>query len=431
MDFKRLTPALVVVFANLIGATIILPILPLFAVDQLGGTAMQAVLLDTAYYGAKFVAAPFLGRWSDRYGRRPILIISQFGTVFSFILFILALPLGQMLDGVGLSLGISGGLIMLYAARLLDGATGGNTIIAQAYVSDITSDEDRAQALGLLAASLGVGFIFGPAVGGFLAARWGMMAPFYGGAAIAATAVLLTIVMLSESLPVEKRASHQDRGRQNLDWGQLFANPLLFRILAIGFIGTLCFAAISPTFALYADRVLFDDIADSTIISRHVGVMFTIMGLTAAVTQGVLIKPLVKRLGERRLVTVGQLALLLASLCIPQTDNPELFIVCLLPFVFGYGLTDPALQTMLTRHAPPGSSGRLLGNYQSALSLAYILGPIWAGMVFERIAPQAVWWGTAVLLLPALLLSLTLGKFSIDVVPLKIDGTSATQRPNR
>jgi DHA1 family tetracycline resistance protein-like MFS transporter len=258
-----------------------------------------------------------------------------------------------------------------------------------------------------------------------------MMAPFYGGAAIAATAVLLTIVMLSESLPVEKRAFHQDRGRQNLDWGQLFANPLLFRILAIGFIGTLCFAAISPTFALYADRVLFADIADRTVISRHVGVMFTIMGLTAAVTQGVLIKPLVKRLGERRLVTVGHLALLLASLCIPQTDNPQLFTVCLLPFVFGYGLTDPALQTMLTRHAPPGSSGRLLGNYQSALSLAYILGPIWAGLVFERIAPQAVWWGTAVLLLPALLLSLTLGKFSIDVVPLKIDGTSATQRPNR
>ena len=279
MDFKRLTPALVIVFANLIGATIILPILPLFAVDQLGGTAFQAVLLDTAYYGAKFVAAPFLGRWSDRYGRRPILILSQSGTVFSFILFILALPLGRLLDGAGLSLGLSGGLIMLYVARLLDGATGGNTIIAQAYVSDITSDEDRTQALGLLAASLGVGFIFGPAVGGFLAARWGMMAPFFGGAVIAAAALLLTIAMLQESLPVEKRTKPSEQQQRYSVGRQALANPTFLLILTIGFIATLCFAAISPTFALYADRVLFADISDTAIIYRNVGLMFTLMGL--------------------------------------------------------------------------------------------------------------------------------------------------------
>ena len=400
MDVKRLTPALVIVFANLIGATIILPILPLFAVDQLGGTPFQAVLLDTAYYGAKFVAAPFLGRWSDRYGRRPILILSQLGTVFSFVLFILALPLGRILDGTGLSLGLSGGLIMLYVARLLDGATGGNTIIAQAYVSDITNDDNRTQALGLLAASLGVGFIFGPAVGGFLAARWGMMAPFFGGAVIAAAALLLTIAMLQESLPVEKRTSHQKHHQQDSAGRKALANPSFLLILTIGFIVTLCFAAISPTFALYADRVLFAEISDTATISRNVGVMFTIMGLTAAITQGLLIKPLVKRLGERRLVVVGLFALLSSSLLIPLTVNPSLF-------VFGYGLIDPTLQALIARFGQADTRGQLLGTYQSALSLAYIVGPIWAGFVFERIAPQAVWWGTAVLFVPALFLSLT------------------------
>ncbi len=431
MPIKKLIPALVIVFANLIGATIILPILPLFAVDQLGGTAMQAVLLDTAYYGAKFVAAPFLGRWSDRYGRRPILILSQLGTVLSFVLFILALPLGRMLDGWGLSLGMSGGLIMLYVARLLDGATGGNTIIAQAYVSDITRDEDRAQALGLLAAALGVGFIFGPAVGGFLAARWGALAPFYGGAVIAAAAVLLTILLLPESLPLEKRNGRQDRQRPRFDWRESFSQPLLMRIMITGFIGTLCFAAISPTFALYADQVLFTDIADAALTSRNVGLMFTIMGLTAAVTQGALIKPLVKRLGERRLVVVGQAALFLASLWLPTTANPQLFTIGLLPFVFGYGVTDPTLQTLLTRYGPAGSHGRLLGSYQSALSLAYILGPIWAGFVFQRVAPQAVWWGTTMLLVPAFLLSLTLLSAAVGAGPSKIDETSTTQSPNR
>ncbi|MCB9422261.1 MAG: MFS transporter [Ardenticatenaceae bacterium] len=408
MNLKRLAPALFIVFANLIGATIILPILPLFAVDQLGGTPFQAVLLDTAYYGAKFVAAPFLGRWSDRYGRRPILILSQLGTVLSFGLFILALPLGRVLDGVGLSLGLGGGLVMLYVARLLDGATGGNSIIAQAYVSDITSDEDRTQALGLLAAALGVGFIFGPAVGGILAARWGVLAPFYGGAIIAAAALLLTIVMLPESLPVDKRSRGGKQRQQHSVGRQALANPSFLLILAIGFIATLCFAAISPTFALYADRVLFTEIGNAALISRNVGLMFTLMGLTAAVTQGLLIKPLVKRLGERRLVVLGQFALLASSLLIPLTANPALFVTGLIPFVFGYGLTDPTLQALITRLGQDDVRGQLLGTYQSGLSLAYILGPIWAGFVFERIAPQAVWWGTAVLFFPAFLLSLVL-----------------------
>jgi MFS transporter, DHA1 family, tetracycline resistance protein len=413
VDFKRLTPALVIVFANLIGATIILPILPLFAVDQLGGTPFQAVLLDTAYYGAKFVAAPFLGRWSDRYGRRPILIISQLGTVFSFVLFILALPIGRLIDGAGLSLGVSGGLLMLYVARLLDGATGGNTIIAQAYVSDITSDEDRTQALGLLAASLGVGFIFGPAVGGFLAARWGMMAPFFGGAVIAAVALMLTIALLQESLPVEKRAI--SRGKQRKSAGrQALANPSFMLILTIGFIATLCFAAISSTFALYADRVLFAEISDATIVYRNVGLMYTLNGLTAAITQGLLIKPLVKRLGERRLVVVGQLALLSSSLLILLTVNPVYFVAGLLPFIFGYGLTDPTLQALITRFGQADARGQLLGTYQSALSLAFIVGPIWAGFVFQRFAPQAVWWGTAVLFIPAFFLSLMLARRSND-----------------
>jgi DHA1 family tetracycline resistance protein-like MFS transporter len=376
-------------------------------VDQLGGTPFQAVLLDTAYYGAKLVAAPFLGRLSDRYGRRPILILSQSGTVFSFILFIIALPLGQSIDGLGLSLGISGGLIMLYVARLLDGATGGNTIIAQAYVSDITSDKDRTQALGLLAAALGVGFIFGPALGGFLAARWGMMAPFAGGAVIATAALLLTVVMLPESLPTERRAWPGEHQRQSSAWQQVLTIPQFLPILAIGFIGTLSFAAISPTFTLYADRVLFTG-ADATTVSRNVGLMFTVMGLTAAITQGLLLKPLASRLGEHRLIIVGQLVLLVSSLLIPLTANPFLFMGGLLPFVFAYGITDPTLQALITRLGSARRRGQLLGTYQSALSLAYVVGPIWAGFVFERAMPQAVWWVTAVLFIPAVLLSLGL-----------------------
>ena len=417
MNTRRLLPAIAIVFANLIGATIILPILPLFAVDQLGGTVFQAVLLDTAYYAAKFVAAPFLGRWSDRYGRRPLLIASQTGTVFSFILFILALPLGRLIDQSGLALGVSGGLIMLYLARILDGTTGGNTIIAQAYVSDITSEEHRAQALGLLSASLGVGFIFGPAVGGLLAAHYGMSAPFVGGAIIAAVALLLTMIGLAESLPPEKRQKPGEPKRRPSQWRQSIRQPAFLPVLSIGFIGTLCFAAISPAFALYADRVLFTNVVDPTVISRNVGLMFTIMGLTVAITQGALIKPLVTRFGERQLIVLGQLLLLLSSLLIPLTSNPSIFVVGLIPFVFAYGVSDPSLQSLVTRLGDGRSHGQMLGTYQSVLSLAYIFGPIWSGYVFEHSFPQAIWLVTAVLIVPALIISVHVLRFT-DCPPL-------------
>jgi DHA1 family tetracycline resistance protein-like MFS transporter len=405
MNFKRLSPALLIVFSNLIGATIVLPILPLFAIQQLGGTPFQAILLDTAYYGAKFVAAPFLGRLSDRYGRRPILIASQTGTVLSFILFLFALPLGRHLDGLGLSLGLSGGLFVLYLARLLDGATGGNTIIAQAYVADITSEENRAQALGLLSAALGVGFIFGPAVGGFLAARWGMLAPFVGGAVIATASLVLTTAVLQESLPVGVRSNLSQQKRSRLALKSVVNMPAFLAILAVSFIITVSFASISPTFTLYADQVLFADVVDTTIISRNVGLMFMLMGLTAAVTQGLLIKPLVARWGEWSVVLAGQTILLLTSFLIPFTNQPVLFMMGLLPFVFAYGITDPTLQALVTRFGDGQIRGQMLGFYQSSLSLAYLVGPIGAGFLFQQVRPQAVWWGTAVLFLLAILLS--------------------------
>lgn len=408
MNVKRLSPALLIVFSNLIGATIVLPILPLFAIKQLGGTPFQAILLDTAYYGAKFVAAPFLGRLSDRYGRRPILIASQTGTVFSFIIFLLALPLGRYLDGLGLSLGISGGLVILYLARLLDGATGGNTIIAQAYVTDITAEENRAQALGLLSAALGIGFIFGPAVGGLLAARWGMMAPFVGGAVIAAVSLLLTTAVLQESLPAEARSNFSQQKQSRLAWKSIVNTPAFLAILAISFISTLGFAGISPTFTLYADRILFADVVDTTVVSRNVGLMFMLMGLTAAVTQGLVIKPLVARWGEGLVVVAGQIILLLMSFLIPFASHPLLFMMGLLPFVFAYGITDPTLQALVTRFGDGQMRGHLLGFYQSALSLAYLAGPIGAGFLFQQVSPQAVWWGTAVLFIPALFLSIIL-----------------------
>ena len=206
MDIRRIFPILLIIFTNILGAGVIIPILPLFAEGQFSGTVLQITLLSTAFFGAQFLASPWLGRLSDRYGRRPLLLISQAGTVAAFILFIFARPLGGMIDNLGLALPISGGMIMLYIARILDGITGGNITIAQAYVSDITSQEDRAQGLGLLQAAFGMGFIFGPAFGGILS-NFGVLAPFIGAVIITSGTLLLTYFTLKESLPPEERAA--------------------------------------------------------------------------------------------------------------------------------------------------------------------------------------------------------------------------------
>ncbi len=201
---RRTFPILLIVFTNILGAGVIIPILPLFAEGEFNGSILQITLLSTAYFGAQFLAAPWLGRLSDRYGRRPLLIISQAGTVVAFLLFIFARPLGAAIDSMGMGLAISGGMIMLYIARILDGITGGNLTIAQAYMSDITAQKDRAQGLGLVQAAFGMGFIFGPAFGGILS-NYGVVAPFIGAALITTVTLLLTIFTLQESLPPEER----------------------------------------------------------------------------------------------------------------------------------------------------------------------------------------------------------------------------------
>ena len=194
MTLKRIFPILLIVFTNLLGAGVILPVLPLYAVGQMGATAQQAALLGTAFFGAQFLAAPWLGRLSDRYGRRPILLVSQIGTVFSFILFIFAVPLGMWLDSRGIPSGISGGLAMLFVARILDGLTGGNITAARAYISDVTGPEERATSMGYLSAAFGAGFIFGPAFGGLLGSL-GPVVPFMG-------AAIMTVYVLHQILGV-------------------------------------------------------------------------------------------------------------------------------------------------------------------------------------------------------------------------------------
>jgi MFS transporter, DHA1 family, tetracycline resistance protein len=389
MNFKRLFPILLIIFTNILGAGVILPILPLYAEGQFGGTIPQVTLLSTAYFAAQFVAAPLLGRASDRIGRRPILLVSQVGTVLAFILFIFAGPLGARIDQSANGLAISGGMIMLYIARILDGLTGGNITTAQAYVSDITSEEDRAHGLGLLQGAFGVGFIFGPAFGGVLA-NYGHTVPFIGAAIITTGTFLLTLFTLKESLSPDERARANERERVQMKFGPLLRQPNLIVILGVIFFATLAFSALPATFALYAERVLFIDNIRPERVRLAIGLMLTLHGFLIVITQVLVLRPLIERLGEVRLLVVGDLALVLAMLGVGLATSPLIAAIAFMPFAFGQGVTQPSLQSLMTRFGGRGTGGRLLGIYQSTRSLALIFGPVWAGYVFEGISPRAV-----------------------------------------
>lgn len=405
MDRKRLFPILLIVFTNILGAGVILPILPLYAEGQFGGTILQITLLSTSFFAAQFLAAPVLGRLSDRYGRRPVLIVSQMGTVAAFLLFILAGPLGGVIDSWGLALPMSGGMIMLYVARTLDGITGGNITTAQAYVTDVTPEDRRAQGLGLVQAAFGVGFIFGPAFGGVLS-NLGPVAPFVGATLITTGTLLLTVFTLQESLPPEERVGDQPEApRSSLPLSTLLSAVPLRVILAIGFFASLAFAALPATFALFADRVLFPSLTDPGRVQFYIGLMLTFNGLMQVLTQVALLKPLVNRLGERKLLLLGTLALLVASLGVAIAESALVVTLLFAPFAFGRGVSEPSLQSLTTRFGDERTRGQLLGLYQSARSLALIFGPVWAGYAFEEISPQAVFWAAGALILVALVLS--------------------------
>jgi DHA1 family tetracycline resistance protein-like MFS transporter len=406
MDRRRIIPIFFIIFTNMLGSGVIIPVLPLFAEGQFGATAFQASTLVSAFFAAQFIAAPWIGRLSDRIGRRPVLIGSQIGTVASFVIFIFAEPLGARIDALGLNiLGMSGGLLVLYLGRILDGLTFGNVTAAQAYITDVTSEEKRAQALGIISAAFGLGFIFGPAFGGLLA-RYSLVAPFIGAAVICALSVLLTTIMLQESLPLESRGAPHPHSHARM--ADFLSNSTVFLILAITFIVFLPFAALQSTFTLYADRVLFPE-QPAQVVSQNVGWMFTFIGVVIVITQGALIRPLIRRLGEQRLALAGLFSLLLAYVGLSVANgNLWLVIPFFAPIAFGQGVYQPSLQSLITRFGGPRERGRLLGLFTAANSLGLIFGPIWGGWVFERINPAAPYYIAIPLLLLAIGLAMLL-----------------------
>lgn len=421
MDKKRIFTLCLIVLADMSGAMAIIPIIPVFVLGQFQSTPFQAALVIAAYYVAQVLAAPWLGNLSDRFGRRPILLISQAGTIISYLLLIFAVPLGALLDHTGLRLGIAGGLAVIYLARVLDGLTGGNISVAGAYASDSSTPEKRTHALGLVGGASGLGHILGPALAGLLAGV-NLLAPFFAAAVVSAITVLLTLLWLPEPPALAQRPDNQASQADGLPLSHVGLRRSVLLILGTALVVGLYMAALSGTFALYADRVLLPGQSESTVVST-VGWIITALGLVMALTQFALLNPLVSHLGEQKTIVLGSILLAISSVGFFMVTSLWGVLVFVAIFSLGYGIVWPTLQALITDAGPEAVAGRMLGWFQATFSLALILGPVLGGVVFDTVAPRAVYAGSAVLMVIALVLSIR-----IQRLPLKANQLRKTMR---
>jgi len=364
------------VAVDLVGWGIVLPILPIYA-KRFHTSSFDAALLVAAFSAASFVFSPLWGRVSDRFGRRPVLLVSLAGTA-----------VGSLLTGV------AGGFTLLMVGRIVDGASGASVSVAQAAAADLARPEDRARLFGLLGAAFGLGFVAGPALGA-IAALSGPRLPFYVAAAIAAANTLVAFKRLPETHVPSTAGAESPVTREPLLGGR-FSD--VAPLLAVAFAALVAFSGFEATFALFGQRRLGFGIAGAA------GV-FTAVGAAIVLVQVGLVARVVRRMGERvtligGLVTnAGGLALLAAS------DSWALAAPALLALTVGQGLVQTTMATVLVGRAGAGARGRALGAQQSAGGLARIAGPAAGGALLGSHASGWPYAGGAALTLIAAVLA--------------------------
>lgn len=377
---KRLLTILLIVFVQMFGASLVLPILPRVAQNDFGLRPELVALLVSSFFVAQFVAGPWIGRLSDTYGRIPVLLISQVGTVISFLM-----------------LGVAQSAWILFASRILDGITGGNIIAAQAYITDVTPRERRTEALGYVMAAFGLGFIFGPALGGFVSAAFAPATAFYMAAAAAAIVVALTYFTLDETLTPEQRRENVRVSKNGMSLRQVTQNGTLMLVLGIAFIGQFALGIVQATFALYGEAVLFAG-ATNSVTSLGIGLLLSVVGITQFTVQSFGLRPLLRRFGEVKLIILGSVSRAVGLFIFALVLSPWLAGFGSFFFALGMAIMMPPLQSLATTTVPDQMRGSVLGVYQSAISLSTIVSTAIGGVIFD-IGPTMPYWVAGVLAL--------------------------------
>jgi DHA1 family tetracycline resistance protein-like MFS transporter len=361
------------VFINLLGFGILIPLLPYFA-ETYGATGVAVGLLNTSYSFMQFLFAPVWGRLSDRIGRRPVLLGSLLVTSASYVVF-----------------GLAGSLTVLFISRFAAGIAGATISTAQAYIADTTTAEERTKGMGLIGAAFGMGFVFGPAIGGILS-RWGYSMPAYVAAGLALGAAVFAYVRLPESLPAEARVrTARELKHPATALAEAIRRPKVGPVLLLFFIGTLCFSAMEATFALFGEHAY-------GLGPQGVGYVLAFVGMLSAAMQAGLVGMLARRFGEKALVRSGFLLMGLGFFLGGLSPPFAAFVAVMGVAAIGSGLTTPSLSGLVSIFSHADEQGGILGIYQSLGSLARSVGPFLGGIAYDRFGHGSPLWLAGIVL---------------------------------
>ena len=352
-----------IVSVDVLGLTIILPLLPFYA-EKLGASPAVVGMLVSTYALCQLIAGPILGRMSDHMGRRPLLLVSQIGTFIGFLI-----------------LAYANVLWLVFLSRVIDGITAGNLSLAQAYISDVTKPEERAKSFALIGIAFGMGFLIGPAISGFLV-QYSYQYPIFAAAALSATSILSTYFLLPSNVPV---AADTPRKFTVLDWGNYARyfrepelGPLLWQFLAFA----LTFSLFMTGFPLFAERRFVWHAHPFG--AKEVGYVYAYLGFLGVILQGGLMGRLVKAFGEINLVRAGFFVAMAGLAALAFTSSIPVLLVVAAAASLGTGMNRPALTSLITQRASRSEQGAVLGITQSLNSLAAICAPTVAGFLIDH-----------------------------------------------
>ncbi|MBE0699696.1 MAG: MFS transporter [Anaerolineaceae bacterium] len=405
MKNKTLFSILLVVFIDLLGFSLILPLLPYFA-KTFNASDTEIGLLVAIYAAAQLIGAPILGRLSDRYGRRPVLLISIAGNLIGYIL-----------------LGFAQGMVMLFAARLLAGITAANISVAQAYISDITDEKNRSKGLGMIGAAFGLGFIIGPAAGGALS-TFGYSVPAFLSAGLGVINLILVALWLPESLSPERRAALAKKPAKDALapkglWAAL-QRPVIGPLLSTRFFYGMAFSIFQTIFALYA-------LSRFGVNAQNTGFILAYVGVLSVITQGFIVGRLTARYPESRLIFVMAIIMAVSLFGWAVAPNILTLLIILAPTAFSAGILNTVINSAISKSVPPVEVGGMLGFAASLEAGTRVIAPTLGGIMLDQISSRmGVFAGTAA---PGLFAAILMSGVVFYIWRHVLNGTTAIASP--
>lgn len=358
---RRLFILWLTIFVDLLGFTLFIPVVPYFA-ERVGATEDTVILSAAVFSLLVFLCSPIWGSMSDRYGRRPVIVISIIISALSYVVFSHATS-----------------VVLLFVSRILTGIGSGNIAAAQAYVSDISKPEDRAKRIGLVVgASFGMAFAFGPAIGGFIYSHYGLVALGYAAAGLCALNLVGVLGILPESLLV-KDPTRPINFRPIASTFASLKDTRFRDIFLIGFVYITAFSMMNVSMAFFWEQ-------EYGLTVDQVGLMFSLVGICSAIAQGALVSVFQRWWGERRMMIYGCVLVGLGLAAIPFVPKVWFVLFSLIPMIMlsvGNACLNPSLVSILSRQARHDELGEVMGQNMGFGSLARIVGPAMAAPLYK------------------------------------------------